>query len=788
MKKLFYTLIVMALFSGAVHAQSDVSGPTVMQPVYFDVSPPLRDMVKNAGTKVDMTWKDGVVKNNHYPERIHPPYQDEVKTTGIMQTWNGTTVADTTFQNFDGVGANNGVCPPDTDGEVGMNHFFSVVNLQYAIYNKSGVKLLGPSNNSTIFSGMPHNSNDGDAIVLYDEVADRWLFSQFSLPTFPNGPFYENVAISQTADPTGSWYRYQYQFTDMPDYPKLSVWPDGYYMTTNRFSSGSTNYMGTGAVAMDRTKMLAGDPTAEMVFFTLSASNEAYAVLPSDCDGEFPPMGTPAYFAYLNDGPDRIGIYEFHVDWTTTTNSTYTLQGYLPVTAFNGNLSNGIPQKGTSVKLDAIAGRIMFRLPFRKFSDHWSMVAMGTVNVGSGQAGIRWFELRTPGTGPWTLYQEGTYSPDANYRWMGSIAMDSSGNIAMGYSVSSADMFPSIRYTGRMNGDPLGEMTIAEAGIMNGGGYQSNTWSGSPSRWGDYSCMSVDPAQPATFWYTQEYYSAPSQASWKTRVGAFSFGNILSVDATATPPLVCTGGTTQLNVNAVGGSGTYTYEWTSVPAGFTSSIQNPMATPTETTKYIGTANDGTTSKGDTVVVTVIPLPTVDAGEDAVYCWYVPAFPVTGTVSDASHVTWTTSGDGHFLIDTIAAALYYSGQEDRTNGSVTLTLTGDPVMPCTQSVSDAVVITFDPCTGIADPDHNGLGMTINPNPSHDFFTLELTGVKNQKVQITLTDMKGITVWSEQVKAETGTVQRKVDVSAFSKGTYVLRVTTSLGTKTEKVVVR
>ena len=497
----FFFLFVFC--AGTASAQTDVSGPFVSYPVYFDVSPPLRDMVKMNNDKVDMTWKDGVVKNNFIRPVSNRPQPDPDFVDALRQALNGTIVTDTTIANFDGVPANNGVCPPDTDGDVGPNHYFAVVNLKYSVYSKTGSLLFGPANNSSVWSGMPNNSNDGDAIVLYDEAADRWLFTQFSLPNYPNGPYYMMLAVSQTPDPTGAWHRYQYSFTTMPDYPKFGVWHDGYYMSVNRFNS-SGYYQGVGAVVFERDKMLTGDPSAAMIQFTLSSGNEAYSMLPSDCDSDLPPAGTPNYFAYLNDGPDRIGIYKFTTDWTTTTNSTFLLGENIPVASFSGYITGGIPQKGTSVKVSDMAGRLMNRLAYRQFTDHWSMVACATVNVGSNIAGVRWWELRkdTP-TAPWYKYQEGTYSPDNNYRWMGSIAIDADNNIALGYSISSTTMYPSIRYTGRLAGDPLGEMTIAESGIINGGGSQTNTWSGNPSRWGDYSRMSCDPTSPNTFWYTQ---------------------------------------------------------------------------------------------------------------------------------------------------------------------------------------------------------------------------------------------------------------------------------------------
>jgi hypothetical protein len=274
--------------------------------------------------------KSNIVKNklNIYSnDSIGVDFDNEM----TPQTTFGNTQTDTTIQNFDGNSSNGSLVPPDTDGDVGPSHYMQIVNCKFAVYNKNGVKLLGPSNNSTIFNGLPNNSNDGDGIVLYDENADRWLFSQFSLP-YQNGPYYENIAISQTNDPTGSWYRYQFEFSVMPDYPKLSVWVDGYYMTIRRFNS--SGWVGPAAVAMDRNKMLSGDPTASMIMFELPSSSEGPQA--ADCDSEFPPIGTPCPVAILTStATANVKIYDFHVDWVNLSNSTFNLTYTIPISPFS---------------------------------------------------------------------------------------------------------------------------------------------------------------------------------------------------------------------------------------------------------------------------------------------------------------------------------------------------------------------------------------------------------------------------------------------------------------------
>jgi len=788
MKRVFFLLLGMIISAGSLIAQGDISRPIVVKAAYFDVSPPLRDMVQMDPGEIDRTWKDGVVKNNLYPFG-RPTGDDPDGIDPTLQTWFGPHPTDTTIQNFAGVSGSGSLVPPDTDGDVGPDHYFQCVNLSYQIFNKSGTSLLGPALNKSIWNGFPgpwQNSNDGDAIVLYDEEADRWLFSQFALPNYPNGPFYEMVAISQTGDPTGTWYRYAFSFPDLPDYPKFGVWHDGYYMSMNRFAGGSLNYLGTGAVAFDRDAMLAGDPNAEMVLFTLSAGNDAFSLLPADCDSEFPPSDTPEYFIYLNDGPDRFGIYEFTVDWNNTSNSTFMLAGYLPVTNFSGYISGGVPQKNTNVKLDAIAGSLMFRLPFRKFNDHWSIVANATVNAGGGVAGIRWWELRKT-TGDWDIYQESTYSPDIHYRWMGSIAMDSSGNIALGYSVSSSTLFPSIRYTGRMHCDPLGQMTIDESGIANGGGSQTNTWSGTPSRWGDYSAMVVDPAAEATFWYTQEYYTNMSSASWKTRIGSFSFTEYMCVDAWSEDSVVCIGDQTQLYSSASGGTGTYTYAWTSIPPGFTSNQQNPFASPTEDTKYVVEVDDGNATKNDTVLVMVNTMPDIYAGPDTTYSTTVPLFPTFGTASSFSSLLWTTSGDGTFNNDTVAACLYTPGPGDISNGVVTLTLTAQPLAPCSGQVQDEAVVHFDPFIAVPEEMGEPFSLKLMPNPTNGMVTMNLQGLNGFETAVSITTMQGKFIYRELIGTGRQSVTKRIDLSGYPSGIYLVKIRNQQGTIVNKLVI-
>jgi hypothetical protein len=290
---------------------------------------------------------------------------------------------------------------------------------------------------------------------------------------------------------------------------------------------GKVNFAGAEPAVLDRAAMLAGRQ-ASFQYFPPNHGNSSF--LPADFDGRLlPPSGEPEIFADvdLNGQPD-LSLYNFHVDWATPANSSFTLSGRLPVAALNapcsGSTSNCIPQPGTSQALDTLGDRLMYRLQYRNFGDHQALVTNHTVDIGTSQAvntGVRWYEVRSPATSPFapTLYQQGTFAPDADNRWMGSVAMDHNGNIAAGYSVSSRMTYPSLRYAGRLATDSLGTLAQGEANLISGSGSQT----GSAGRWGDYSMLAVDPSDDCTFWFTSEYLSQTGERDWRTRIGSFKF-------------------------------------------------------------------------------------------------------------------------------------------------------------------------------------------------------------------------------------------------------------------------
>src|SRR5713101_10150336 len=529
--------VVVAFAQGPTDALIDTL--EVSPAVHYDVSPPLWQIPPKPE-------QPGPREKRHH---ALPLASGTGAPDPVLQSAAGPLVAVTAGLNFAGVGNGDygfrpNAAPPDTNGAVGATQYVQWVNESFAVFDKAtGALVLGPVAGNTLWAGFGggcETNNDGDPIVQYDKAANRWVLTQFSVTTTP---YLVCVAVSTTSDATGTYARYAFSQPNFPDYPKLGVWPDGYYVSLNMFFGNS--FIGGRACAFDRSAMLAGGGAMQICF---QQSSSFGGLLPSDRDGATaPPAGSPNF--YLNFGSNSLNLWKFHADFATHSNSTFTGPTNIPVAAFSPACGGGtcIPQFGTSQRLDSLADRLMYRLAYRNFGDHESLVVNHSVTAGSS-VGVRWYELRNPNGTP-TVYQQGTYAPDSSYRWMGSVAMDHTGDIALGYSISSSSLHPGIHYTGRLAGDSLGVMTQGEGSVIDGGGSQN----GNLSRWGDYTSMSVDPSDDCTFWYTNEYIASNGSFNWHTRIGSFKFAN-------------CTSGPSDFSISAnpaslsvaQGGSGTST--------------------------------------------------------------------------------------------------------------------------------------------------------------------------------------------------------------------------------------
>ncbi|MEA3477079.1 MAG: hypothetical protein U9R60_02780, partial [Bacteroidota bacterium] len=711
--KAFMLLVLIALIAANPSFSQEKSNlnPVVYKAKYFRVTKPLRDMEQIAPGIRQRSWKDNVIRNENNTKTANIKEQSNDLDL-VVQHKMGTQSGRSQDQNFDGVNNVNGVYPPDTDGDVGPNHYFQMVNLSFAIYDKTGNLLYGPVDNSTLWNGFIGawtGTNDGDPIVLYDEMADRWMASQFAINT-SNGTYWQLIAISQTSDPTGAYYQYAFQFPAFNDYPKFGVWPDGYYASFNMFGT----YTRVAAAAFERTEMLNGNPNAQMVLFDLAQGSDPWGMLPSDFDGTAPPTGAPNYFAYFNDNAwgysnDHLRVWEFTVDWTTPANSTFTETLNLPTAAFDYEICSAyrgrcIPQPNTTRKLETISDRLMYRLQYRNFGTHEVMLTNHTVDAGSGVAGIRWYELRDAHDGNgWQIYQQGTYSPDNDHRWMGSVAMDANGNIALGYTVSNSSLYPSIRYTGRYSTDPLGQMTMVEDEIIAGSGSQT----GSACRWGDYSCMSLDPSNPTTFWYTTEYLQTTGGAPWRTRIASFYFQPPLPTANAGANLSTCELDPVQLNGSASNYSSVMWY--TSGDGSFDDpTLLNATYTPgpgdltSENADLWLTAYavpPATDSIADTTLLSVMLHASALAGNDTIICEDA-SFYTQASSPNAGSVLWSTNGDGTFDNPNILEATYFPGITDLSNGSVELSLTAYSVAPCSSEDTDQLILSFQP---LADAD-------------------------------------------------------------------------------------
>jgi hypothetical protein len=419
------------------------------------------------------------------------------------------------------------VAPPDTTGDVGPNHYVQWVNLRYAVYtltrdannNITAFNLVSgfPKQGNVIwqgFGGRCQSDNDGDPIVQYDQLADRWILTQFAVSA---QPYTQCVAVSTSPDPTGTYFRYSYSYSrDFNDYPKMGVWPDAYYISYNMFRNGRS-FVGGQVCALERAQMLVGGTARQACVRTTAG----HSLEPADLEGStLPPAGEPNLLMSITS--TAVQFWRFSVNWGTGTGTLTGPINVSGVAAFNRACGGGtcIPQPGTSQQLDSLADRLMYRLSYRNFGDHEALVINHSVTSGSG-VGIRWYELRnaagqTLGSANPIVQQQGTFAPTSDFRWMGSAAQDKTGGIAIGYNISSSSIKPSIRYAYRGPLDPAG--TIGnETSILTGPGIQTPNL----ARWGDYSTISVDPVDGCTMVFTSQYQPVDGNFNWATYIYSF---------------------------------------------------------------------------------------------------------------------------------------------------------------------------------------------------------------------------------------------------------------------------
>jgi len=556
--------LLLILFFHDLYAQDAPIHPSIIgSGVFHGETPALRDLPHLTAEEFQLHVEKARKKllNPKLKTRNYP-FAGQAMPKGPDEAWQKqmgeASVPKAPIANF--AGQTSPYFPSDCNGTAGPNHYMQTINCVYAIYNKSGTLLAGPTNMNTLFSGVTGSTyNDGDPLVLYDEMAGRWLAVEFSISGSND---YMLVAVSTTNDPTGTWYKYSFDVADMPDYEKFGIWQDGYYMGTNN-TSGNDIYV------FQRSVMLSGGTNPLMIGFNNAwrptTIDGFMCVPPLDNDGQAAPAGSPGIFITINDdaiagGSDQLWIMELMANWSNPASSTFTRVQQINVTPFDSNFGttwNNITQPVTTQKLDAIPQVIMNVPQYRNFGSYQTIVCCHTVDVdATNHAGIRWYELRrgTQTSGNWAVRQQGTYAPDAHSRWMGSIMLNGSGQIGLGYNISSASVYPGIRYTGQTSGaynSATGIMDVPEEIIHTATTYQTGT-----NRWGDYAQMSVDPADDKTFWFTTQY-----GGSRQTKIASFKFGASPAVITLPATNVAAASATLNGNLNPNGLATTYYFEY-----------------------------------------------------------------------------------------------------------------------------------------------------------------------------------------------------------------------------------
>lgn len=539
----FILSLGITLLSGLPLAAQDPA-PSVHSAVAFDVSPPLRDLARlparrsyglyEADELVFMPLRPtaGLERDPVEQKTVSGPanYSLGLNLAGSSDAEDGTILGDT-------------LVPPDPNLSVGDTQVVQWINSIYAVYDKAtGDLVAGPFAGNSLwagFGGECETFNEGDIIAQWDKAAHRWLMAQNVLY---GGPYGACIAISTSPDATGTYYRFKFNMSGDPDYPKFGIWSNSYVQTNNDLSGP---YRANPCI-YNRAKLLAGDSSAEQVCFLLSTND--LSLLPADIDSPTLPPANQDVFLIGSLGAvdsSHLSLYSIHVDWsnpqgaTITGNNNSQLIAIPTFTPACGGRYIGycVPQPDGGEYLSALGDRLMYRFvywedrpvtsvkatPPRPLpSQHW--LVSHAVTGSGGQNTMRWYEFTAPirvvTVSGLSLFQSGTYAPDANHRWMGSLARDKDGDILMGYSVSSSTTYPSIAVAGRVITDPLGTLE-PEVLVLSGTGSQVDSY----GRWGDYTSMAIDPADDCTFWYTNQYYATTSSQNFLTQLASIRFAN-----------------------------------------------------------------------------------------------------------------------------------------------------------------------------------------------------------------------------------------------------------------------
>ena len=801
MKKKSILFIGLFLLPAFLFSQNNT--PRISKSVFFGKSKPLRETT----IVLPGIHKDKYESFEHkfsYPgmQVVNPADQAE-----IQQDY-GTIRSRGPVLNFEGVGNLNGIRPADPNGEPGPDHYLQSVNSSFAIWDKEGNLIFGPVDNQTLWESFPGSWEDdfwADPVFKYDHMADRWLVSSLSVDLVATDSHYTMLAVSVSPDPLGEYYCYAFEFEDFNDYPKVAIWPDGYYITYNMYEGSNPSpeaFLYSLVTVIDREAMLAGVAEVTMIEFEIpDPDTERFFPMAADMRGMNINDESPCYVITVdNHMPEdpwhlSLDVYEFQTDWQEPSNSVFDIVSQFDLGTFESmNLwGPGAPQKGSDINIITIPLYLMYPVTYRIFEDHVSMVCCQTVWDGDIHY-IKWYELRKEDA-DWYMYQTGNYAPGDYHYFCPSISMNGNGDIAMGYTISNEDTYTCLKLTGRRAEDPPGTMTFEELSLYNGLNY-ANTYLSyyDQNMWGDYAAMMVDPVDDSTFWFTHMYTKAiTSFGNWATRIfkinlsgePASPFADAGNDTLTCNTPFFTTQGFAENYSSIVwttGGDGNFIQN-NSLNASYLRGPGDMNNRQVTLTMHL-TGYEPGMEAADSMILYINKDPEVYAGPD-VTINSEDVVPLQGEVNFAYEYFWTTMGDGSFTDSTLLDPIYTPGPEDIISEAVTLVLTAKEVSPCTGSASDSLIVYIS-TAGMDDVPGNRMILNLFPNPTAGIITLQAERVTNDQLTVQVVGGDGKVIFTGRFHPDNNNFEIQMDLSYLNPGIYFVRLQAANITKTTSIL--
>ena len=804
MKTLKTSILIVAGLAIALNIQAQKESiPKISKPVFSGKTKAIRD------TKViipgPLHEKPETPENPpaYHMMGIEKPLQDKIFIKE-MQDVHGSKTLESPFLNVEGMDNVMGYNAADPNGDIGKDHYFQTINSAFAVFNRQGEVIYGPVAYQSIFESFPglwNEFNWCDPVIIYDHLADRWAFTSMSFSQ-DHGLYYEMVAVSVTSDPLGEYYCYVYQFESWNDYPKMSVWPNGYYITYNIWTAG-WQYLHSLVTAIDRNAMLSGSPDATMIQFEIEMpASLTFRESPLTADFNGPnmpqnqacPVVVPEYSMSGFPWEVNLNIFEFMPDWSNPLNSTFDSVNQFIMEPTFPFMHATAPQPGNYHDVEAINFYLMYPLHYRNFDSHESMVGCQTLYDGEIHY-LRWYELRKD-TLNWYIYQSGNYSPDSASRYVPSISMNGNGDIAMGFTKSSLEINPSIWLTGRQYDDSPGEMTFGEIELYKGLNYANNySASSGRNRWGDYASMMVDPVDDTTFWFTSMYpLEHTNFGNWSTRIFAFTLAEEPNAPYAwaGSDTTICGYELFQTNGQAENYS---SIEWGSsgdgyfdnnnmLDVGYLRGLQDLENGQVALSLHITGYEPGTFST-DSMILFLNKLPEAEAGSDDTICVNY-SITLDGSGSFADHYYWTSTGSGSFNDSTLLNAIYAPSASDTSLEYVSLGLHAEPLYPCTEGSTDSMKLYVESCVSIDELNSAHFKLSIFPNPTHGIINLSADFTEESEPIIRIFDARGIRLFTGSFLTTNRGIQKQFDLSQYPGGIYYLQMINGKFSQTIRIV--